>query len=204
MKLCLFIDGLDEYEGNDEDIASLFGKTLMSHNVKICCSSRPHQVFADAFASRPGLRLQDLTIPDMKKYVHDRLERHSRMQQLFKDEPVPSRKLIDEIGTAASGVFLWVRLVVSSLLNGLGAHDDILFLRKRLEEYPKELDEFFHQMIFKVDKVYQQERARLFQLVGATFRDREDEFASWREIRQLSVSPPSRSNISLSPLLREF
>ena len=39
LKLCLFIDGLDEYEGIEEDIAELFGKASMSDNVKICCST---------------------------------------------------------------------------------------------------------------------------------------------------------------------
>jgi hypothetical protein len=44
MKLCLFIDGLDEDEGLDADIAKLFSTAAASPNVKICASSRPHVV----------------------------------------------------------------------------------------------------------------------------------------------------------------
>jgi hypothetical protein len=187
LKLCLFIDGIDEYEGNDEEIAELFGQAAMSDNVKICCSSRPHQAFEDAFATRPGLRLQDLTFPDMRQYVHDNLERNARMQQLSEDEPEGIKELIEEIGTAASGVFLWVRIVVLSLLSGLGKRDDIGYLQMRLRELPDELDDLYHHMIFKVDKVYQQEKAELFQLVGTAFRYQNEEFFSWRPTDQLSV-----------------
>jgi hypothetical protein len=42
-KLCFFIDGLDEYEGDKEEMAEFF-KTISSSSmphVKICVSSRP-------------------------------------------------------------------------------------------------------------------------------------------------------------------
>lgn len=43
-------------------------------------------------------------------------------------------------------------------------------------------------MVFKVDKVYQQETAQLFELVGAASRDQNaDEFFSWRETEQLTI-----------------
>lgn len=186
LKLCLFIDGLDESEGDEQEVAEFFGQASMSDNVKICCSSRPHQAFEDAFAARPGLRLQDLTIPDMRQYVHDKLEKNSRMQQLSVEEPEATKELIEEIGNAATGVFLWVRLVVTSLVKGLGKHDDIWYLQKRLRELPKELDDLFDQMVFKVDKVYQEETARLFQLVGTAFRDQNDRHFG-RSSDQLSI-----------------
>jgi hypothetical protein len=173
LKVCLFIDGLDEYEGEDIDIADIFSNVSISENVKICCSSRPHQVFQDAFAAGPGLRLQDLTILDIRQYIFDKLERNTRMQQLADEEPVAIKELITEIGTAASGVFLWVRLVVASLLNGLGQHDDISYLQKRLRQLPKELDDLYHHMVFKVDKVYQEETSQSFQLIDSATRERD-------------------------------
>jgi len=175
LKICLFIDGLDEYEGNEADIAEIFGRASISENVKICCSSRPHQPFEDAFADRPRLRLQDRTMPDMRKYIHDKLEKSPRMQELSRSEPKETEKLIEEIAQAANGVFLWVRLVVMSLLRGLGNHDDIAHLQMRLKVLPKELDDLFDQMIFKVDEVYRQETAQIFQLVGSAYRPRSQE-----------------------------
>ena len=159
----------------------------MSENVKICCSSRPHQAFEEAFAALPGLRLQDLTLPDIRQYIHDKLEKNVRMQRLSDKDPEATKDLIEEIGNAASGVFLWVRLVVLSLLSGLGKYDDIHYLRMRLKELPEELDDLYHHMIFKVDKVYRQEAAQLFQLVGAAYRNQDDVLSSSRATKQLTV-----------------
>jgi hypothetical protein len=65
VKICLFIDGLDEYEGNHGDLADIFLNLSASPNIKICVSSRPLLIFEDAFGNAPGLRLQDLTSPDI-------------------------------------------------------------------------------------------------------------------------------------------
>ena len=94
MKIIYFIDGLDEYEGDDADVAEIFGNASISQNVKICVSSRQHQVFEDAFAGRPGLRLQELTFPDIRRYIYDKLERHKRIQQLTIEEPVAASGLL--------------------------------------------------------------------------------------------------------------
>lgn len=75
------------------------------------------------------------------------------MQELDRKEPAATKELIEEIGHAASGVFLWVRLVVSSLLNVLGNHNDISYLQMRLRELPPDLDDLYNHMVFKDDKI---------------------------------------------------
>jgi hypothetical protein len=40
-KVCLLIDGLDEFEGDHEELAWLVKEITKSHNVKVCLSSRP-------------------------------------------------------------------------------------------------------------------------------------------------------------------
>lgn len=69
LKLCLFIDELDEYEGDENEIAELFREISQLPNVKCCVSSRPHLAFLDEFAGCPGLRLEDLTYPDIERFV---------------------------------------------------------------------------------------------------------------------------------------
>jgi hypothetical protein len=62
-RICLFIDGLDEYEGDKdgtyEEIISFFIGLVRSPNIKICLSSRPWLIFEDAFRRSPSLKLQD-------------------------------------------------------------------------------------------------------------------------------------------------
>ncbi|KAI1169623.1 hypothetical protein F4777DRAFT_572416 [Nemania sp. FL0916] len=60
------IDGLDECDGDSQDLANFFlGITSNRKNVKVCVSSRPWLVFEDAFQSRPSLQIQDLTLEDV-------------------------------------------------------------------------------------------------------------------------------------------
>jgi hypothetical protein len=50
----------------------------------------------------------------------------------MEDRPRDARDLIMEVVTKADGVFLWVSLVVESLLKGLGNRDEIEDLRERV------------------------------------------------------------------------
>jgi hypothetical protein len=124
-KICFFVDGLDEYDGDVTEMVELFMVTANSPSVKICLSSRPWLVFEDAFQGLPGLRLQDLTNNDITYFVNDKLINNRRWAQLAVEDPERSIHLVNEIVTKAGGVFLWVKLVVVSLHNGLGNHDDI-------------------------------------------------------------------------------
>lgn len=69
-KFCFFVDGLDEYEGDDEDIITLPKKIVSSPSIKICVS-------LDAFdKSRWKLVLENLMKDDMGKYVYTMLVRN--------------------------------------------------------------------------------------------------------------------------------
>jgi hypothetical protein len=117
-KLCLFIDSLDEYDGDCKAIADLLKDVALSLYIKVCVSSRLWLVFEEAFENRVGLCLQDLTYTDIRNYVRGTLEANKKMEQLAVSNPEHATALVSEIVTKANGVFLWVRLVVWSLLDG--------------------------------------------------------------------------------------
>lgn len=168
LKIFLLLDGLDEYEGDDYKIADLVMDAAKSpnHNIKICASSRPHNAFEDKFCDSPRLRLQDLTHPDIAAYVSDVLLKAKRMERVTRRDPEEAQNLANCIVNEASGVFLWVKLVVASLLRGLGERDSVRKLRERLNELPKDLNQLYEHMICKAAEDYQQEASRLFQLVA--------------------------------------
>lgn len=76
-KVCFFVDGLDELDGDHESMIRFFrdlGTGEHASQVKLCLSSRPWQVFERAFArSVPNLRLQELIVGDMTQYAYDSL-----------------------------------------------------------------------------------------------------------------------------------
>lgn len=61
VKICLFIDGLDEHLGNQQEGISFIQSMIRSGNTKVLASSRPEPNFVAAFSSGPMLRMQDLT-----------------------------------------------------------------------------------------------------------------------------------------------
>ena len=172
LRMCLFIDGLDEYEGDRDgtfaDIIALFKGMAASTNIKICVSSRPWLVFEDAFRLIPNLRLQDLTYNDIQRYVQDKLDEHPRMTQLRKLNSENVIGLVNEIVTKASGVFLWVILVVKSLLDGLTNRDRLSDLQKRLRLLPSDLKDLYQHMLLKhINPFYHQQASQIFQIVRA-------------------------------------
>jgi hypothetical protein len=165
LKLCLLIDGLDEFDGDHEELAKLFKLVAQSSNVKICLSSRPWQVFQDGFGSLPNLRLQDLTYLDIYKYVKGKFEQSEAFQKLSKKDTA-SESLVQEIVEKANGVFLWVRIVVKSLIRGINNHDDIAILQQRLHLLPSELKPLYdHILNNHIEPVYKPWASRAFQIL---------------------------------------
>ena len=130
-------------------------------------SSRPLLVFGDVFNCLPILRLQDLSFRDIELYANDNLSKHRRFRQLLEEEPIKAPQLVKDIFDRADGVFLWVRLVVDSLREGLGSHDEIADLQERLDEPPRDLELLYNHMWCRVHNVYKPRASRIFQIVRA-------------------------------------
>jgi hypothetical protein len=164
LRMCLLIDGLDEYEGNWEEIAE-FKSITLSGNIKVCVSSRPLQVFEDAFGQCSGLRLQDLSFDDIRLYVRENLAASPRFEILRIQEPLRAPELVEEIVTKADGVFLWVKLVVQSLREGLGNRDTIRDLQRRLKALPADLEALYRVLCTRIDPFYEEQASQIFQIV---------------------------------------
>ncbi|PMD34239.1 hypothetical protein L207DRAFT_138175 [Hyaloscypha variabilis F] len=161
-RFCFFIDGLDEYDGDHEEIANYFSDISSLPYIKFCIASRPLTVFKDTFSMSSALRLQDLTSHDIEIYVKDKLNGHNRMKVLTAKDPRRSNDLVQELIAKAAGVFLWVTLVVTSLLKGLGQRDGFPQLLERLDSFPSELGHLYGHMLNLIDPIYMAEGARLF------------------------------------------
>ena len=150
IKLCLFIDGLDESEGDDTartEIIELF-KTISQHgHIIVCLSSHPWLMFTDAFEGRPSLLLQQLTYNDIKSYVQAELEKHHKFRSLRAKDQDGGLQLILGIVDKAERVFLWVYLAVRSLLEGLRNEDGIKDLRRRLDLMPADFEKYFTHIL---------------------------------------------------------
>ncbi|KAF7505514.1 hypothetical protein GJ744_000676 [Endocarpon pusillum] len=164
-RFAFFVDGLDEFDGDGAQLVKLLIDITTSPNVKICAASRPWLVFEEAFSSHPRLRLEDLTAPDVQLYVSEKLQRNAMFLQLQKQGPQLAQDLILEVTGKACGVFLWVRLVVQSLLEGLRDGDTIADLQARLLALPSDLQELFRRILDRLNPHYFAQASRIFQIV---------------------------------------
>jgi hypothetical protein len=162
IKYCIFIDGVDEYEGDHFELCQLFKELSCSPNIKCCMSSRPWNVFRDVFEANsiPKLSLHELTRRDILVYAQSRLDEHPRWSvAYFPKEQTES--IINSITEKAQGVFLWVYLVARSLRDGLFDGDTLRDLQRRLDSLPSDLESFFRHIIGQVGTLYHKKMAQL-------------------------------------------
>lgn len=155
-RFCIFVDGLDEYEGDSLEhfnLARALKAWATSKDVKIFCAARPHIEFLDTFTDPlRTVQLHELTREDIRHYVNQQLEKE--LIESKSDEPLNEyRDLTDSIVSMADGVFLWARLVTRSVLEGIKHDDSKKALRERVEQAPKDLNKLFAKMLDTVGDV---------------------------------------------------
>ncbi|TGO15949.1 hypothetical protein BTUL_0034g00730 [Botrytis tulipae] len=98
LKVCIFVDGLDEYEGAHGDMAEyLFDLANEFPFTKFCISSRPLPDFLSVFQDACTLKLEDLTRDDIKNYVFAKLEQNQQMQKFISNDSDTTSWLMEEI-----------------------------------------------------------------------------------------------------------
>jgi hypothetical protein len=147
-RFCFFIDGLDEYEETPQAdckamVELLHAWTQVSlDNVKLCVSSREYNVFLNNFHAEKRIRLQDLTMMDMERYVRALLSDLEGKEE--------KEQLVTEILDRSDGIFLWVALVVKDLRERLEDDYSFLELRKELASLPQELEALFSHLLASI------------------------------------------------------
>ncbi|KAL8937887.1 MAG: hypothetical protein Q9216_004193 [Gyalolechia sp. 2 TL-2023] len=158
--LCMFIDGLDEFDQN-EDVNELFvlvERLSKLVNVKICVSSRPENHIFKQMSKHAQARLQDLTKSDIQLFIHDSLnDAWTKYSPTLVDE-----KRLDQIVRVmtekADGVFLWVHYALSSLRKGMSNEDDFEDLLDRIEQLPSGMYQLYTQMWNRLNEDQQRYR----------------------------------------------
>ncbi|KZM21496.1 uncharacterized protein EKO05_0006186 [Ascochyta rabiei] len=163
-RFCFFVDGLDEYSGDTNDIIQLVGVLRALEHVKICVSSRQWNEFEEAYGKSHTTKLlmEHFNDRDINVYIDD-VFAHDENYQELEDRETRGKALVDEIVASANGVFLWVVLVVRSFQDGLREGDSIKRLQERLRHLPKNLEDYFERILFHdVKESYRDQAAQMF------------------------------------------
>ncbi|KAI8191783.1 hypothetical protein K4K53_009466 [Colletotrichum sp. SAR 10_77] len=154
LRMCLFIDGLDEYDSNHAELCQVLLDMAKSPHVKICLSSRRWPVFERSFGQhgQESLDIHELTRDDIRKFVNDQLQADPRWTaETSEGITLAKAELVNRIVTQADGVFLWAFFVTRSLREGLSNGEMIEDLVRRFSQLPSDLDQLFQHMLDSVD-----------------------------------------------------
>lgn len=153
-KVCLFIDGLDEFEGERDDLQGMinwFKVMVETSPIKVCLASRPWRVFEDALQDRPHLLMEDFNFQDIHQYVWTRFHGDSNFTAKKKMEADFCNQLLEEIVAKTEGVFLWVDLVCTGLLQAMSRGDLVGDLRKILSALPVQMEKLYGHILETLD-----------------------------------------------------
>jgi hypothetical protein len=165
-RFCLFIDGLDEYGGDDIDdlehqkLADRLNNWASKDDIKILASSRPHRQFENTFSDDLRIRLHELTRYDIVLFGRNMFEQ----DKTFERPEVQARytDLVEKVTASSDGVFLWARLAIRALLNSIGRYDPIDSLEQQLEGIPKDFNKLYEKLFASINPA---DRAKAFKML---------------------------------------
>jgi hypothetical protein len=161
-KFCFFIDGLDEYDGAEEELIEMLRFLSTSNNIKICVSTRPRRLFQQFFhRSDRTITISDFTKDDMQLYVQRGLRKSEKFLLLERNTP-ECGKIVQTIVDLAQGVWLWVFLVSRDVIHAVNRDEGFATLRKIVHQFPADLEAYFERMIRAVRPEYREEMSRIF------------------------------------------
>ena len=157
-RICIFIDGLDE-TSDDPNTAISVIQTMLSADLKVCLASRRDHPYADAFDTCAKLRLQDLTERDIENYVWDKMK-----LLLENGSQYHVSNIVRSLVRKAQGIFLWINLVIKTLITGLTNEDSLEQLQSRIDSMPSEIEALYARMLSNINQAHHQEAVLFFQL----------------------------------------
>ncbi|KAI0544843.1 hypothetical protein F4679DRAFT_600315 [Xylaria curta] len=138
LKICFFIDGLDEYDGDHVELCKVLCDIGNSPHIKMCVSSRPYAVFEESFGGegKERMDIHELTRNDIREFVNGS---GMALSERF--------RLLGQVVAKAGGVFLWAFFVAQLLREGLSNGDRIGDLSQRLSGLPTDLEQLCKNML---------------------------------------------------------
>ncbi|KAI4224688.1 MAG: hypothetical protein LQ349_007192 [Xanthoria aureola] len=160
MRVCIFIDGLDEFVGDEDLLINTIHVLSHASGTKVCASSRPEQIFRQGFDASPQLKLQDLNYPDIHKATVERLTPVLEAYVSCAQDKVDY--LVHQVVEKSQGIFLWADLMTKDLKTGAREAGSIEELKERLERTPETIDGLYKHMLSRLNKAYLRDAARYF------------------------------------------
>ncbi len=174
VNICLFVDALDEHDGNHRELVLILRSIAQltanpAFRVRLALAGRPENVFKTAFQGCPGFSIHEYTTDDIRHYAEDRINADMPGELSIEYEE-GLRNLVQTIVREAQGVFLWVRLVVNEIVEGICEGDTMEELVTLLSTIPTELGELYKRALRRSSRGS----------LDASIRDRSDAYVMFQ------------------------
>ncbi|KAJ8122828.1 hypothetical protein ONZ43_g1076 [Nemania bipapillata] len=161
LRICLFIDGLDEFDNTivNQSYRGLVEKLCQwtknsDGHVKICVSSRTQEPFMQMLDSSKRFTLEKITGGDIELFIKRNLEDYPKFQRHHQKSPKECQALVNNIRRSADGVFLYVALAVKTLQDGLDDGIPVRGLRKVVSTTPEDLNSLLERVMGDVHEAF--------------------------------------------------
>ncbi|KAI1139173.1 hypothetical protein F5Y05DRAFT_412274 [Hypoxylon sp. FL0543] len=199
-KMIFFIDGLDEFEGRPfELIREIVGwATRNPSGLKICVASRQWNEFDIGFQGYPSLRIHEWTRDDIQIFVTDRFDEISDLSTSVNKHDLDT--LAEVIVDKAEGVFLWVRVVLAAIEEGVLNGDDLEDLEGKVAAFPSELKDLYQHLF---DSIPDYDRQKAFEILIFTHYQNTSipqALLRYKFLGDISKDPDFATKLSMKPL----
>lgn len=160
-QICIFLDGLDEFEGNPTHLIQCIFTLADLPGIKICLASRPEPMLQHAFRDVPKIIMQEYNRQTIEAYTTESLSEYAGCLSA----PDLIRRLAEKIVWQSEGVILWSQFACSDVIHGLLAREAFEELNSRITSYPDDLDEVYERLIEKTDARFQLEIITILYLI---------------------------------------
>ncbi|KAK8121610.1 hypothetical protein PG984_010280 [Apiospora sp. TS-2023a] len=207
LKLALFIDGLDEFDLAPAVVVRLINDlaSISTDFLKICVASRPWMEFDDAFRKVPMVQMHLLTKDDTRIFVAGQLKSNQGFKEILGVYPKQAGDLKEQIVSKSQGVFLWVAVVVKSILISLSEGASFADLQATLMVLPSDMSNLYDTIWARTEPRNRHGASWMIQLVttavgpleGLTLWLAEESRASRIDVQQLPVNIEAHACVSV-------
>lgn len=191
-RICMFIDGLDEFEETYYSLIQVLRTLADGKCVKMCLASRPEPAIAQSLMEVPMIRMQDHNRGMIWAYIRDSLSKHA--DYIGSDS---LHQMVENITTESNGVILWSQLVCSDVREGMFAREVFGELQARVANYPTDFDSVYDRLFRKMDARSKTESIMLLYVITTGTRYSScwplRTLASWFSMRGILPSFPQRN-----------
>jgi hypothetical protein len=163
-RLCLFLDGLDEFEGGVIEVVHLCQLMMQRIPIKFCLASRPDSQLADTLDLWSELTMQEFNEASMLLYIERKVSQASVTDTTIERRFHPT--LTKYLVRRAEGILLWFKLVVDMVVEQFGqgaSNSDIVDL---VQDVPDTLDEVYDRILEMIPQRDRPEASLLLFLTG--------------------------------------